>query len=287
MLVEREELSLDLLHDAIDLGVYSVIVKPEPQSRPNYRGIADEIREKVRAVRESEYWNPEKRLQMLEEEVKLGQSPSKRSQSQAVDTVVIIGASTGGTQAVEAIVKQLDAKLKASVLVALHLPANFTLSFSKRLQELTTLQVVEGRSGLVPQPGKIIVAPGGRNMILQSFMGSASNLKIGFADEAASGYDMPSVDLLMESVAKSGIRRVIGVVLTGMGKDGTAGAGAIFKRTGGHVVAQNEESSAIFGMAKSAIESGYTNTVLPLSQIASYLNRYVAEQQVSLTDSDT
>lgn len=289
MLVEREKLTLELLKEAIELGVYSVVVKPDASNRPNYRSIAEEIRQKVRAVRESEYWNPEKRLRMLEQEVKLLASVSRKPRSITAETLIVLGASTGGTQAVEAIVKQLDPDLNAAVLIAVHMPPKFTHSFARRLNELTPLQVSEGRSGLIPKSGKIIVAPGGRNMVVHSVMGNAANLKIAFAEDGAPGYDMPSVDLLMQTVAKSAARQVIGVILTGMGKDGTAGAGTIFKRNGGHVIAQNEETSAIFGMAKSAIESGHINQVLPLSQIAFYLNRYVAEQQqqVSIPDSDT
>lgn len=290
MLIEKEQLTLDLLKEAIDIGVYGVILKPAPSARPRYRSISDEIRHKVLAVQDSEYWAPEKRLAMLEEVTQLVQPVDrKRLRNATAETIVVIGASTGGTLAVEQIVRNLDPMLNAAILIAIHLPPKFTHTFTNRLKELTTLGVTEGRSGLVPKPGKVIVAPGGRNMAVHSVMGNASNLKISFADDTTAGYDLPSVDHLMRTVAQSGVRRVVGVILTGMGKDGTAGAQAIRMRPGGHVIAQDEATSAIFGMAKSAIDSGHTDNVLPLSQIASYLNRYVAEQQeqVSTTDTNT
>jgi two-component system, chemotaxis family, protein-glutamate methylesterase/glutaminase len=289
MLVEKDQLTLDLLKEAIDLGVFGVILKPRSTARPNYRSICDEIRQKVLAVRDSEYWAPDKRLRMLSESTALVPSLRKSSRNATADIIIVIGASTGGTQAVEQIARQLDPNLNASVLIAIHLPPKFTHSFTRRLSELTPLQVREGRTGLIPKPGKIIVAPGGRNMIVHSVMGSASSLKIGFSDDSNAVLDQPSVDQLMQTVARSGVKHVVGVILTGMGKDGTAGASAILTRTSGHVIAQDKESSAIFGMAKSAIESGYTNKVLPLSQIAAYLNQYVAEQerQVSTTDVNT
>ncbi len=286
MLVEQGQLTLELLKEAIDLGVYGVIVKPGTGARPAYRQIAEEVRSKVLAVRESEYWEPAKRLQLLGEEMQLTLPVEQlQPRNATADTIIVIGASTGGTQAVEQIVRQLDPGIKASVLVAIHLPPKFTHSYSRRLNEVTALDVKEGRKGLIPKPGKVIVAPGGRNMVVHSVMGNKASLKIGFDEESDAGLDLPSVDHLMEAVAKSGVKRVIGVILTGMGKDGTAGARAIVKRRGGHVIAQDEASSAIFGMAKSAIDSGNTDKVLPLAQIADYLNRYVAaEQQLSATD---
>jgi two-component system, chemotaxis family, protein-glutamate methylesterase/glutaminase len=288
MMVDKAELTLDLLKDAIDLGVYGVVIKPGPSLRPDYRSIADDICQKLLAVRASEYWDPVKRLRMLGEETNLVPVRRKVSKNATADTIIVIGASTGGTQAVEQIVKQLDPELNASVLIAIHLPPKFTHSYARRLKTLTPLLVKEGRVGLIPKPGKVIVAPGGRNMVVHSVMGNAASLKVNFTEDTLPDYDMPSVDCLMQTVAASGVKDVIGVILTGMGKDGTVGAGKIMER-GGHVIVQDEASSAIFGMAKSAIRSGYTDKVLPLSQIANYLNRYVAnkQQQVSTTDMDT
>ncbi|MBD1396298.1 chemotaxis protein CheB [Pontibacter sp. JH31] len=288
MLIEKEQLTLEILKEAIELGVYSIVLKPGPTARPNFRSISEEILKKVRAVRESEYWDSAKRLQMLSEDVNLFTPNRVALKNSTADTIIVIGASTGGAQAVEMIVRRLDPALQASVLIAIHMPPKFTHSYSRRLKEVTSLLVIEGRTGLIPKPGKIIVAPGGRNMIVHSVMGNAASLKIGFSEETLPAYDTPSVDLLMQTVAKSGVNRVIGVILTGMGKDGSKGAEAIMNRPGGHVIAQNEESSVIFGMAKSAIESGNTHKVLHLNHIVDYLNSYVAaQQQVSETDDNT
>lgn len=286
MLVEKEQLSLELLKEAIDLGVYGVILKPGSGTRPAYRTKAEEICRKVMAVRETEYWDPVKRLSLLGEEIQiLPQAEQKKTRNATADTIIVMGASTGGTQAAEQIIRQLDPKLKASVLVAIHLPPKFTHSYARRLKGMTDLTVIEGRTGLIPKPGHVIIAPGGRNMVVHKVMGNAATLKIGFSDDDT-GHDLPSVDQLMMTVAESGVKRVIGVILTGMGKDGTAGVRAISQRKRGHVIAQDEASSAIFGMAKSAIESGNTDIVLPLAEIAPYLNWYVAaeQQQVSTTD---
>ncbi|WP_245868836.1 chemotaxis protein CheB [Pontibacter ramchanderi] len=287
MLIEKEKLSLELLKEAIDLGVYGVVLKPGPAARPAYRTLAEEICRKVAAVRDTAYWDPSKRLCVLGEEMQVLPQPTQRELRNATaDTIIVLGASTGGTQAVEQIIRQLDPKLKAAVLVAIHLPPKFTHSYARRLKGMTDLTVIEGRTGLIPKPGKVIIAPGGRNMVVQTVMGNTSSLKISLNEDEEAVHDLPSVDQLMVAVAQSGVRRVVGVVLTGMGKDGTAGVAAISQRNGGHVIAQDEASSVIFGMAKSAIDSGNTDKVLPLSEIGPYLNRYVAAEQqlVSTTD---
>ncbi|AKD04868.1 chemotaxis protein CheB [Pontibacter korlensis] len=288
LLLQQEQLTLEMLKQAVELGVYGVVLKPgNSRYYTNYRSIAQEVLRKVLAVRQTELYDTQQRLKQLQQEVVFLKEASQlgRQNNSTADTVIVIGASTGGTQAVESIVKQLSPDLNASVLVALHLPQNFTRTYSERLRSLTPLKVVEGHRGVKLCPGKIIVAPGGCNMVVESIMGSRENLMVSFTDEEPVLYDQPSIDLLMRSVAQSAVKQVVGVILTGMGKDGTSGASYIRSR-GGIVVAQNEETSAIFGMAKSAIDSGYINKVLPLPEIPQFLNRFVAgQQQVRVTDS--
>ncbi|WP_187262435.1 chemotaxis protein CheB [Pontibacter beigongshangensis] len=285
LLVDKEQLTLELVKQATELGVYGIIIRPKGTKYPSYRSISEEVLQKIRAVRESEYMYPTARLHMLEQELTLDLPAPVKLPARA-GAVVVMGASTGGTQAIETIIKQLSPELKACILIAVHLPQRFTKSFSKRLQLLTPLTVVEGRSGLLLKPGKIIIAPGGRNMVVESVMGSRSNLKIGFADEIAS-LDQPSVDLLMQSVAESTVAKVAGVILTGMGKDGTEGA-SFLKKYQGLMVAQNDASSAIFGMAKSAIDKGLIDEVLHLEEIAGFINAFAENRyEVSATDSIT
>ena len=288
LLVMQEQLSLKMMQQAVELGVYGIVLKPGKGHYINYRSVAAEILRKVHAVRESEQWDGERRLLLLQEVIQeLPEKPKhrKRGSHIAANTLIVLGASTGGTQAVESIITQLSPGLDATVLVALHLPQNFTRTYARRLQELTTWKVQEGREGLTLRRESVIVAPGGRNMVVRSVMGDRANLKVAFSDEETATYDLPSVDLLMKSVGESAVPNMIGVILTGMGRDGTAGASYI-QRGGGLMVAQDEESSAIFGMAKSAIESGHIDRVLPLAEIPHFLNRFVAgRHQVSATDS--
>lgn len=281
LLVDRNKLSLELIKGALEIGVYGIIIKPGDGNCPNYRDISEELVQKVRQVRDFGSWNDHNRYYRIEQEYRLERDKVLVNVS-SNDSIIVIGASTGGIPAIESIVKQLSPDLKATILIAVHLPVGFSQSLIKRLQELTPLKVVEGRSGILLKPGKIIVAPGGQNMVVQSVMGSGSNLKIGFSDEPTAAEDRPSVDLLMKSVAESSIKNIIGIILTGMGKDGTIGASYI-KKSGGMLVAQDEASSVIFGMAKSAIEHGFINKIMPLSRIPFFINKYQAPQyEVSL-----
>ena len=285
LLVRKEELTLKLVKDALKAGVYAVVLKPADKQLPDYRSIAPEIIAKVKAVREIDSWHEKLPKQFLHHEIAFVPDILPLTKK-AFDTIVVIGASTGGTQAIEYIIKELDPEIGAAFLVAVHLPANFTSAFAKRLQVLTPLLVREGKEGLKLRPNKIVVAPGGRNMIVKPGFGTDAGYHIGFSDEAISTFDQPSVDLLMESVAGTGIKHIIGVILTGMGKDGTKGAGLI-QAKGGIVIAQNQETSAIFGMAKSAIESGTIQEVLPLTEIPHFINQYVARQKLLVSTTDT
>ncbi|WP_347156980.1 chemotaxis protein CheB [Pontibacter chitinilyticus] len=284
LLLEPEKLTLELVKEATALGVYAIVFKPGAKPYPDYRSITSELCYKIRAVRQTQHWDTRQRLAYLKQEL-FASPPIRNKKAVMPATVILIGASTGGAQAIETIIKELSPTFKACVLVVMHLPQNFTHSFARRLQELTPLQVQEGREGMLLKPGRIIIAPGGRDMLVVPVLGNRNNLKISFSTVPTGSFDQPSIDLLMQSVAQSAIKQVIGVILTGMGNDGTLGASHIRSR-GGFVIAQDEASSLIFGMARSAINSGFTDTVLPLTEIPALLNR-LAEQQPAVSATDT
>nr|WP_262904720.1 CheB methylesterase domain-containing protein [Hymenobacter lucidus] len=199
--------------------------------------------------------------------------------------VAVIGGSTGGVQAIESLVRTLPATLTSAVLVAIHLPAHFTESFVNRLRRATALPVVVGQPGTALEAGKIIVAPGGQNMVVNAVSrGPWLSWHTGFTTEAASLPDEPSVDLLMQSVARTVGRNALGVVLTGLGRDGTLGAQCI-RQHGGFVIAQDEASSAVFSMPKSVIQTGAANIVSPLSDIADYVGRLATQLRINRVSS--
>ncbi|MBC3542370.1 CheB methylesterase domain-containing protein [Rufibacter sediminis] len=193
-------------------------------------------------------------------------------------SLVVIGASTGGSAALEYLIRDLSIHQPTVVLVAVHMPEKFTKRLARRLQKLTHWRVEEGFEGMRLTAGTIVIAPGGQNMRVQKKSLHLSPYTISL--EPSSAMDTPSVDVLMESAAHSAKDQVLGVILTGMGQDGTAGAQEIVNR-GGLVIAQNEETSTIFGMAKSAIESGVVSGVFPLGQINAIMHRFVMNRNLS------
>jgi two-component system, chemotaxis family, protein-glutamate methylesterase/glutaminase len=190
--------------------------------------------------------------------------------------LVVVGGSTGGTQAVEQLVRGLPATLSCALLVAVHLPAAFLQSFVERLRRATLLPVVAGGAGVLLEPGRIVVAPGGRNLLVSASAGSPwQSWQTEFTAEPSPSGDEPSLDLLMRSAARTIGRNVLGVVLTGLGRDGTLGAQAI-RQHGGAVLAQDEASSAVFSMPKSVIQAGWANAVLPLQELPAAIVRHAS-----------
>ncbi|WBA42689.1 CheB methylesterase domain-containing protein [Hymenobacter canadensis] len=191
--------------------------------------------------------------------------------------LVIVGGSTGGTLAVEQLVRALPTTLACAVLVAVHLPASFLTSFVDRLRRATALPVVAGGAGVLLQPGQIVVAPGGRNTLVRAASNSPWQAwHTEFTAEPSPSGDEPSLDVIMRSAARTVGRNVLGVVLTGLGRDGTLGAQAI-RQHGGTVLVQDEASSAVFSMPKSVIQAGWANAVLPLHELPKAIGRHVSQ----------
>jgi two-component system, chemotaxis family, protein-glutamate methylesterase/glutaminase len=187
--------------------------------------------------------------------------------------IVVIGGSTGGAPAVEEVLRNLPAGFPWAVLVAVHLPAHFTESLVDRLRRATVLPVAAAASAARLVAGQVLVAPGGHNLVVRPIPDSPwLGWQTDFVSEA--GLDVPSVDILMQSAARLAGRNVLGVVLTGLGQDGTAGARSI-RQQGGTVIVQDEASSAVFGMPKAVIQAGLANEVLPLPAVADAIVRHV------------
>lgn len=181
--------------------------------------------------------------------------------------VIVIGSSTGGPSAVEKVITNLPGNLNIPVLIAQHMPSNFVPSFANRLDALTPLSVTMARKDDVVEKGNILIAPGSRNIIVKR---ENNKVVIDYTNQRYKDFNFPSVTGLMESVAEVYGNRCIGVILTGMGKDGTDGMKAIFD-AGGYTIAQNEESCVVFGMPRSAIAEGCVKQIVPLNEIGGFL----------------
>jgi two-component system chemotaxis response regulator CheB len=185
--------------------------------------------------------------------------------------MVVIAASTGGPAAISRIVSALPADLPAAVILVLHMPAAFTAQFETQLAEIATLPVRSVKANDTPQPGVIYLCPGSHHLRI-----SAMGRFMLDPDSPAGGHRYrPSADLAFETAAEYGRSLVLGVILTGMGNDGVAGA-KVLKAAGGFVIAQDESTSTIFGMPAEAIKAGAADQVFPLDEISAAIERHVS-----------
>lgn len=175
--------------------------------------------------------------------------------------ILVVAVSTGGPSALQRVIPALPAAIKFSVLIIQHMPANFTATLAERLNGLSAVNVREARDGDRPIAGVVYVAPGDRHLEVTE----RGFLRLG--DGAPVNGCRPSADVTMIGAARAFGARAIGLVMTGMGRDGAAGMAAI-KQEGGITLAQDQASSVIFGMPKAAIDAGVVDEVLPLEQIA-------------------
>jgi two-component system chemotaxis response regulator CheB len=177
--------------------------------------------------------------------------------------VIAIGASTGGTRAIEVVLSDMPASSPGTVIVQ-HMPEHFTSSFAKRLNELCQMEVREARDNDPVVTGVALIAPGNHHMLLHR---SGGNYLVKLKDGPMVHYQRPSVDVLFQSVATQAGKNAIGVILTGMGADGAKGLLAM-KEKGAYTMAQNEESCVVFGMPKEAIKMGAVDKIVALPDVS-------------------
>lgn len=183
--------------------------------------------------------------------------------------IIVIGASTGGPGAVEFVITNLPQNLQVPVVIAQHMPARFLETFAERLNEHGPLPVKLARRGETLKGGTIYVASGESNTCIERNLITHAPM-ITFTNRKYDEFNNPSVDCLFESVAETFGSRSIGVILTGMGKDGTIGLSKI-KNKGGYTIAQDEESSVVYGMPKAAFEFGAVKQVVRLHELSGFI----------------
>jgi two-component system chemotaxis response regulator CheB len=187
--------------------------------------------------------------------------------------IIAIGSSTGGTEAVETILRQMPEDAPG-IVIAQHIPAKFSLLFAQRLKQVCRIHVKEAESGDCVRPGMALIAPGDQHMLVQK---RAGGFEVVLNQGPRVGFQRPSVDMLFRSVASVAATDAIGAILTGMGSDGSAGL-LEMKRAGATTLAQDEATCAVFGMPKEAIRLGAVDHVLPLHLIAAALGRLHARR---------
>lgn len=249
--ISREE--GDTILRAMELGAIDYIQKPNIQE---IKTMTPLIQEKVREASFARVCAPLRQSN--------SQTALTRSTTGGLDQglVLAIGASTGGTEAIREVLTRLPADIPPIVIVQ-HIPPVFSTAFAQRLDSLCAFEVKEASDGDVLRPGLALIAPGGRQMAI---VGSAGRYKVNVNDDPPMSRHKPSVDYLFQSVARQVGARAVGVILTGMGNDGAKGL-LQMREKGARTLAQDEASSVVYGMPKSAFEAGAVESVHSLHKI--------------------
>ncbi len=274
MVSTQTERGADATLRALELGAIDFVSKPRLGIAAGLQELAADICEKIRVA---------SKVRLNRHARAAGEPRAAGAHSQAKGTpayysrvstekLIAIGASTGGTEAIREVITRLSADSPA-VLITQHMPPGFTRSFAARLDGLCRMAVSEATDGERVLPGHAYIAPGDRHMTLER---SGANYVIALDDGPPVNRHRPSVDVLFRSVAAAAGQNALGVMLTGMGRDG-ANAMLEMKRAGAFNIAQDEASCIVFGMPKEAIAVGAVDEVLPLSRIADRLQSRLTE----------
>ncbi len=251
---------------ALELGAVDFLAKPEARISKSIEGLRGELVAKVESIMHLEMSKVESAIALLDSE-KPAPKPRKEDDARIEKgpiEVVAVASSTGGPPAIQAILSNLSPDLGAAIVIAQHMPAGFTKSFAERLNKLSPLVVSEAAAGDRVRPGTVLIAPGGYHLTVKR---DREGLVTELAPWSPMDKYVPSADRMMISVAEACGSATLGVVLTGMGKDGAEGVYAI-KKQKGQCLAESEESSVIFGMPQEAIRTGAVDKVLPLDKMA-------------------
>ncbi len=251
---------------ALELGAYDVVEKPQISSSEDLKKSANEILEKIHA---GIYVKKNNKFKFIDIDKRKDTVDLKKSEK-----VVIIGASTGGPESVYRVLKNLPEDYYG-VVVVMHMPAGFTESYATRLNISCNMYIKEGEDKEKILRGKVIIAPGNRQLYIKK--NEDDEYYISIKDDKPYNHYRPSVDLALYSAAKYAKENTIGVIMTGMGKDGANGMEMVYK-TGGYTIAQDEKTSVVFGMPKAAIEKKCVNDVLDPEEIAEKLKSLMKDR---------
>ncbi|WP_028455139.1 protein-glutamate methylesterase/protein-glutamine glutaminase [Chitinilyticum litopenaei] len=257
---------------ALELGAIDIVAKPKLDLVAGMTSYSDEIREKIRAAAQASIGRLDP-IAVPPSHTADAVLPKSSRPLLKSEKLIIVGASTGGTEALKEFLQPMPADAPA-ILIAQHMPELFTRSFAARLDSLCRITVKEAEQGERILPGHAYIAPGHSHLLLGV---SGANYVCELSQAPPVNRHRPSVDVLFRSAANLAGRNAIGVILTGMGKDGAQGM-LEMKQAGAYNFAQNEQSCVVFGMPKEAIALGGVDEVLDLREIAPRVLAWVRQQ---------
>ena len=262
--------------DALELGAIDFITKPKIDFSNTIEAYADELIEKVKIAAQARIIP---NVRKLNEKSSPIFSVDKKNTADAVlelsqrklnykltDTIIAIGASTGGTEAIREILEEMPAD-SPGIVITQHIPENFSKSFAERVDKLSSMKVYEAVDGQQIMAGHAYIAPGNQHLLIER---SGARYICRLNDGELVNRHKPSVNVLFRSVANQVGRNAIGVILTGMGDDGADGLREM-KEAGAITIAQDEQSSVVWGMPGEAVKRHCVDEILPLSKISSRL----------------
>jgi two-component system, chemotaxis family, protein-glutamate methylesterase/glutaminase len=255
---------------AMSAGAVGIVAKPKIGLKQFFLDSGDDLVTQVRAAARARVRRlvgvapPPPRLGM--EAIPMAPATAM---SVTTDKVVAVGASTGGTQALEVLLTALP-RVTPGIVIVQHMPEKFTAAFAERLNGLCALEVVEAKNGDRVIPGRAIIAPGGRHMMLRR---SGAQYQVEVVDGPPVNRHRPSVDVLFRSVARCAGKNALGIIMTGMGDDGARGMKEM-RDAGASTLAQDEASCVVYGMPREAVKLGGVERSLALESFASAVCAY-------------
>ncbi|THB77437.1 MAG: chemotaxis response regulator protein-glutamate methylesterase [Desulfobacteraceae bacterium] len=268
---------------ALELGAFDFVPKPdEGKMADNMQKVRDAINPIIRTVKRQKQTRLKIKNRAVTPTVKsqvpktspVKTSPAISVPRKAPSEIIGLGISTGGPNALTRMIPMLPASFSVPILIVQHMPPMFTASLANSLNNKSALSVKEAENGDTITGGTVYIAPGGKQMKIMAG-GDGISRKIKITDDPPENSCKPSVDYLFRSIAQHYVGRATGVIMTGMGSDGTKGL-VQMKQSGSIVIAQNEETCTVFGMPKEPIESGLADVIAPLENIAGEIIKTVA-----------
>ncbi|MEA4847875.1 MAG: chemotaxis response regulator protein-glutamate methylesterase [Clostridiaceae bacterium] len=251
--------------DAMNAGAVDFVTKPDMQYVGAVENFINDMIVKVKIAAMS-------KVALYDTDIAKGKEIKKGSRETGIE-IIAIGASTGGTVALQELLKVMHPNMPG-IVITQHIPPVFSRMFAERLDSSMSLSVKEAQTGDVVKKGKVLIAPGDRHMIVKKY-GSCYKVEC-YAGDKVNGH-CPSVDVLFESVAREAKNQSIGIILTGMGRDGAKGLLSM-RRAGAQTIGQDQGSSVVYGMPKVAYDIGAVKYQLPLEIISSAVDAILKER---------
>ncbi len=263
---------------ALAAGAIGFVTKPKLGLKQFFIDSSADLVAQVRAAAQARLRTPRSAQAPALQTMALKAQPLQRPDSNSVasqamaettDKVVAVGASTGGTQALELFLSSLP-RVSPGIVIVQHMPEKFTAAFAGRLNRLCALEVMEARHGDRVLPGRALIAPGGKHMTLKR---SGAQYQVEVVDGPPINRHRPSVDVLFRSVARTAGSNALGIIMTGMGDDGARGLRQMHDE-GATTLAQDEASCVVYGMPKEAVKLGGVDRSVALEALAAEVGRY-------------